>query len=112
MPLLQVSLLLRRACIKISLQLLNPFIHQFYALFSYTFPASCCNEALKIATSAAPYLNNYFMLIGTEGVYSFTFEHERKPDCPVCGDNSKPATLSSDMTVEELLDWLLEKQDM
>lgn len=74
--------------------------------------ASCCNEALKIATSAAPYLNNYFMLIGTEGIYSFTFEHERKPDCPVCGDNSKPATISSEMTVEELLEWLTEKQDM
>ncbi|KAF8314006.1 hypothetical protein DL93DRAFT_2125730 [Clavulina sp. PMI_390] len=74
--------------------------------------ASCCNEALKIATSAAPYLNNYFMLIGTEGVYSYTFEHERKPDCPVCGDNSKPATISKEMTVEELLEWLLEKQDI
>jgi len=74
--------------------------------------ASCCNEALKIATSAAPYLNNYFMLIGTEGIYSFTFEHERKPDCPVCGDNSKPATISSEMTVEELLEWLTEKQDI
>lgn len=52
------------------------------------------------------------MLIGTEGVYSFTFEHERKPDCPVCGDNSKSAVLPSEITVEELLDWLLEKQDM
>jgi NEDD8-activating enzyme E1 len=74
--------------------------------------ASCCTEALKIATTAAPYLNNYFMLIGTEGVYSYTFEHERKPDCPVCGDNSKPATIPADYTVEQLIDWLLEKQDM
>jgi ubiquitin-activating enzyme E1 C len=24
--------------------------------------ASCCNEAFKIATSAAPYLNNYMMV--------------------------------------------------
>lgn len=74
--------------------------------------ASCCNEALKIATSCAPYLNNYFMLIGTEGVYSFTFQHERKDDCPVCGDNSKSATVSRDLTVEEFLEWLVEKQDM
>lgn len=52
------------------------------------------------------------MLIGTGGVYTYTFQHERKPDCPVCGDNSKPATLSKDMKVEELLEWLLERQDM
>ncbi|KAF9505906.1 hypothetical protein BS47DRAFT_1353487 [Hydnum rufescens UP504] len=59
--------------------------------------ASCCTEALKIATTSAPYLDNYFMLIGTEGVYSFTFQHERKPDY---------------LIVEEFLDWLLEKQDI
>lgn len=52
------------------------------------------------------------MLIGTEGVYSFTFNHERKPDCPVCSDNSKDVQISEDLTVEELLEWLLEKQDM
>ena len=57
-------------------------------------------------------LDNYFMLIGTEGVYSYTFQHEKKPDCPVCGGDSKPADVSKDLTVEELLDWLLEKQDM
>ncbi|KAF7964682.1 hypothetical protein HWV62_4191, partial [Athelia sp. TMB] len=47
--------------------------------------ALCCNEAFKIATSSAAYLNNYFMPIGTDGVYSYTFEYEQRVECPVCG---------------------------
>jgi NEDD8-activating enzyme E1 len=74
--------------------------------------ASCCNEAFKIATSSAALLNNYFMLIGTEGVYSYTFEHEKRDDCPVCGGQALELSLSPDMTVEELIEMLTERQDM
>jgi len=72
--------------------------------------ASCCNEAFKIATSSAAYLNNYFMLIGTEGVYSYTFEHERRPECPVCGGESVEISISHDWTVDRLIEMLVEKQ--
>jgi NEDD8-activating enzyme E1 len=74
--------------------------------------ASCCNEAFKIATSSAAYLNNYFMLIGTDGVYSYTFEHERRDDCPVCGGEALEITISREWTVERLIEMLVEKQDM
>jgi hypothetical protein len=74
--------------------------------------ASCCNEAFKIATSSAAYLNNYFMLIGTESVYSFTFEHERRNDCPVCGGESLEISIPESWTVERLIEMLVEKQDM
>lgn len=74
--------------------------------------ASCCNEAFKIATSSAAYLNNYFMLIGTDGVYSYTFEHEKRDDCPVCGGEALDMTISSEATVEQLIELLIEKQDM
>ncbi|KAF8163493.1 hypothetical protein B0H34DRAFT_695642 [Crassisporium funariophilum] len=74
--------------------------------------AACCNEAFKIATSSAAYLNNYFMLIGTDGVYSYTFEHEKRDDCPVCGGESLEMTLKPDITVEELIEMLVEKQDI
>ncbi|KAG9119449.1 hypothetical protein FRC07_005524 [Ceratobasidium sp. 392] len=74
--------------------------------------ASCCNEALKIVTSCAPYLNNYFMLIGTEGVYSYTFEHEKRKDCPVCGGEVLDVTIKSEWTVEQFIEWLQEKQDV
>ena len=72
----------------------------------------CCNEAFKIATSSAAYLNNYFMLIGTDGVYSYTFEHERRPECPVCGGESVEISISRDWTVDRLIEMLVEKQDM
>ncbi|KAJ7685310.1 NEDD8 activating enzyme [Mycena polygramma] len=74
--------------------------------------ASCCNEAFKIATSSAAYLNNYFMLIGTEGVYSYTFEHEKREDCPVCGGEALDLPISSELTVDQLIDLLVEKQDI
>lgn len=74
--------------------------------------ASCVNEALKIATSCAPYLNNYMMFSGTEGVYTYTFEHEQKPECPVCGGDTIDLPISKDMTVEELIEYLAEKQTM
>jgi ubiquitin-activating enzyme E1 C len=74
--------------------------------------AACCNEAFKIATSSAAYLNNYFMLIGTDGVYSYTFEHEKRDDCPVCGGEALELAISPDLTVEGLIEMLIEKQDM
>jgi ubiquitin-activating enzyme E1 C len=74
--------------------------------------AACCNEAFKIATSSAAYLNNYFMLIGTDGVYSYTFEHEKRDDCPVCGNEALEMTIDGESTVEQLIELLVEKQDM
>ncbi|TFK76296.1 hypothetical protein BDN72DRAFT_755354 [Pluteus cervinus] len=74
--------------------------------------SACCNEAFKIATSSAAYLNNYFMLIGTEGVYSYTFEHEKRDDCPVCGGESLDLTISKDLTVEQIIELLVERQDI
>jgi len=74
--------------------------------------ASCCNEALKIATTCAPYLDNYMMYIGTEGVYTYTFEHEKRADCPVCGGETMDVQVKPDWTLERLIEWLIEKQDI
>jgi ubiquitin-activating enzyme E1 C len=87
------------------------FLNGIYKI-SLSLLASCCNEAFKIATSSAAFLNNYFMLIGTEGVYSYTFEHEKRDDCPVCGGEALEITISSEKTVEELIETLVERQDM
>lgn len=90
---------------------LFPSPHSF--LSSYIlYLAACCNEAFKIATSSAAYLNNYFMLIGTDGVYSYTFEHEKRDDCPVCGNEALEMTINGESTVEQLIELLVEKQDM
>jgi NEDD8-activating enzyme E1 len=52
------------------------------------------------------------MLIGTDGVYSYTFEHERRPECPVCGGESVEISINRDWTVDRLVEMLVEKQDM
>ena len=73
--------------------------------------ASCCNEALKIVTSSNPFLNNYMMYSGDEGVYTYTFENERKPDCPVCGNLAKSIVVNPDVTLQEFLDSLGERPE-
>ena len=52
------------------------------------------------------------MLIGTDGVYSYTFEHERRPECPVCGGEASDLSISKELTVEQLIDTLVERQNM
>ncbi|KAL2134128.1 hypothetical protein VTI74DRAFT_951 [Chaetomium olivicolor] len=72
--------------------------------------AACCNEALKIASSCAPALaladDNYMMYSGNDSIYTYTFKHERKPDCPVCGETARPLTVERGWTLRELLDSL------
>jgi hypothetical protein len=79
---------------------------------THHFSASCCNEAFKIATSSAAYLNNYFMLMGLESVYSHTFNYEQRKDCPVCGGESLEISIPKSWTVENLIEMLVERQDM
>jgi len=74
--------------------------------------ASCCNEAFKLITTSQPYLNNYMMYTGNEGLYTYTFEHQKKPDCPVCGNERVAMDISMEMTVEDFIEYLKEKQDM
>ncbi|KAK0947721.1 NEDD8 activating enzyme [Friedmanniomyces endolithicus] len=78
--------------------------------------ASCCNEAFKIATSSAPYLgypgtNNYMLYTGDSGVYTYTFEHQKKADCPVCGNRPKAITLDPDSTLGEFVESLAERPE-
>lgn len=76
--------------------------------------ASCCNEALKIASSCAPSLGfeeNYMMYSGNEGIYTYTFKHEKKDDCPVCGTLARPFDVDSRWTLQELIDVLAERPE-
>ncbi|KAG0035451.1 hypothetical protein BGZ81_007997 [Podila clonocystis] len=73
--------------------------------------ASCCNEAFKIATTSAKYLDNYMMYSGNDGVYTYTFQHQKKDDCPVCGQSTTKLEFRGDKTLDELMDYLKEKPD-
>lgn len=70
---------------------------------------SCCLEALKFATQAAPPLGfeeNFMSYDGSEGIYTNTFKYERKEDCAVCGNAAKPLKVDPEWTLQELLDSL------
>lgn len=71
--------------------------------------AACCNEAFKLATSSVPCLgfeNNYMMYSGNDSIYTYTFNHEKKPDCPVCSDEARPLDVDPDATLQDVLDSL------
>lgn len=74
--------------------------------------AACTQEAFKIATASNPYLNNYMMYTGNEGVYTYTFEHEKRQDCPVCGGESREFAVGRDWKFERVLEILRELPDM
>ncbi|RAK96371.1 NEDD8-activating protein UBA3 [Aspergillus ibericus CBS 121593] len=73
--------------------------------------AATTSEALKIATSCNPYLENYMMYAGEEGVYTYTFEAEKKRDCPVCGNLARKLTVDPNMTLEEFIETLGERPE-
>ncbi|KAF2468185.1 uncharacterized protein BDR25DRAFT_305177 [Lindgomyces ingoldianus] len=80
--------------------------------------ASCCNEAFKLATNTNPFLgfpetDNYMMYTGDESIYTYTFQHMKKSDCPVCGDDSiaRPLQIDSNFTLQEFLDSLAERPE-
>jgi len=68
--------------------------------------AAEANEAFKIATNCSEYLNNYMMYNGVTGVYTYTFEYEKKETCPVCGTSETTYTVSPDLRLEEFIDLL------
>lgn len=77
--------------------------------------ASCCNEALKIITTTAPFLGfeeNYMMYTGDEAIYTHAFKNEKKADCPVCGNMAKPLPVDPNWTLQELLDSFAVKADL
>lgn len=98
--------------------------------------AACCNEAFKIATSTNPYLDNYMyvsrastpeasqrtltrlalpahrMYTGNDSIYTYTFQHQKKPECPVCGGEKITVMRDPSSSLQDLIDMLLERQDL
>jgi ubiquitin-activating enzyme E1 C len=60
-------------------------------------------------TSTASALDNYFMYMGTDGVYSHTFQYEKRKSCPVCGGEAMPIELNPDITLDGLIELLVDK---
>ncbi|KAF2750652.1 NEDD8-activating enzyme E1 catalytic subunit [Sporormia fimetaria CBS 119925] len=80
--------------------------------------ASCCNEAFKLLTNSNPFLGfpgtgNYMMYTGDESVYTYTFEHLQRSDCPVCSQENlaRPLQVDPTITLQEFLDGLAERPE-
>lgn len=58
--------------------------------------ALCVSEALKVLTWCSFGLNNYFMYMGQDGIYSRTWDYKKNPQCPVCGSEPIIYKLDSD----------------
>jgi len=69
--------------------------------------AACATEAFKIATQSNMYLKNYMMYSGIEGIYTSTFNYDKNPDCSVCGSTVRSLHVKEEITVEGVLEELL-----
>jgi len=65
--------------------------------------ASECNEAWKFATNVADNLNNWMMINGGIGMYTHTFEYEKKESCAVCGNSERSLSITPTDTLEDFI---------
>lgn len=52
--------------------------------------ATCATEVFKLATRAAPPLDNYLVFNDSDGIYSYVYQQERSPDCIACSRRPVP----------------------
>ncbi|KAK6458329.1 uncharacterized protein RJT20DRAFT_126337 [Scheffersomyces xylosifermentans] len=74
--------------------------------------ASCCNEAFKIITNINPILNNYMMYSGDDSIFTYTYAHARRANCPVCGNFAKTFTAQNWWTLERFIEEISSKQEV
>ena len=76
--------------------------------------AACVAEALKLLTFCSQTLNTYFMFMGSHGVYTSSFEYQKKDDCLVCSDSAVPMlfTLSGSSRLSDLIRALCESPSL
>jgi len=70
--------------------------------------SSCTNEAFKLATFCLPFLDDYMMYNGSEGIYTYTYKNDKKEECLQCGPAgvSKTITCSAEITLDDFRDLL------
>ncbi|XP_044092737.1 NEDD8-activating enzyme E1 catalytic subunit-like [Neovison vison] len=69
--------------------------------------AVCATEVFKIATSAYIPLNNYLVFNDVDGLYKYTFEAQRKENCPACSQLPQSIQFSPPAKLQEVLDYLI-----
>jgi len=68
---------------------------------------ACATEVFKLATSCCMPINNYMVFNDVDGIYTYTYEAEKKEDCLACSSVAKCLELKSgDIKLQELIDHL------
>ncbi|XP_074595791.1 ubiquitin-like activating enzyme 3 [Brevipalpus obovatus] len=67
---------------------------------------TCATEVFKIATSCAHSMNNYMVFNDVEGIYTYTYEAEKKQDCLACSRIPQTLAFSPDATLQKIVDFL------
>ncbi|ELU00703.1 hypothetical protein CAPTEDRAFT_224197 [Capitella teleta] len=70
--------------------------------------AACATEVLKIASSCCQQLNNYVNFNDTEGIYTYTFEAEKKDNCSSCSQVPQQLRFSEDDKLQDVVEYLQE----
>ena len=57
-------------------------------------------------------MQNFMVFNDTDGVYTYTFEAEKKEDCISCSIRPVTLTFSTDTTLQQVYDYLRENQSL
>ncbi|XP_067684861.1 NEDD8-activating enzyme E1 catalytic subunit-like [Haliotis asinina] len=70
--------------------------------------AACATEVFKVATSCSHPLNNYMNFNDTEGVYTYTFEAQKRDDCMGCSQIPQALSFSENDKLQDVITHLIE----
>lgn len=65
-------------------------------------------QVFKLATSCCTNMNNYMVLNMSEGVYTYTFAAEKRPDCVACSNTTRTMEIESNATLQAIYNKLCE----
>uniref|UniRef100_A0A3B4AR13 NEDD8-activating enzyme E1 catalytic subunit n=1 Tax=Periophthalmus magnuspinnatus TaxID=409849 RepID=A0A3B4AR13_9GOBI len=74
--------------------------------------AACATEVFKIASSAYIPLNNYMVFNDVDGLYTYTFEAERKDNCSACSQVPQDLQFRPSAKLQEVLEYLTENSSL
>ncbi|XP_055378804.1 nedd8-activating enzyme E1 catalytic subunit [Condylostylus longicornis] len=75
--------------------------------------AACSTEVFKLATSCYDVMNNYMVFNDLDGIYTYTYEAEKKEDCLACSNIPKVVDVEdpNTMTLEDFIKFLCESNE-
>uniref|UniRef100_A0A8C7SW01 NEDD8-activating enzyme E1 catalytic subunit n=1 Tax=Oncorhynchus mykiss TaxID=8022 RepID=A0A8C7SW01_ONCMY len=74
--------------------------------------SACSTEVFKMASSAYIPLNNYLVFNDVDGLYTYTFEAERKENCSACSQVPQDLQFPPSAKLQEVLEYLTENASL